>query len=240
MDTFPSPAAPEANYPSPEPIGRDRVLREVVLSIERVRRGKSAKNVMLIGLHEAVNALLLEQMAKEAKTSGVAIIQIDASEEHSLPAMLLPQLRLVLYELSQKENAKSAAIRGLRALAGFIDKMKIIFNDIDVCSDFESEAGLADNGDLEGDFTMLLEESGKAAQADLTAIAIFINGLQNVPDPQIAALLSAIHRCAQRRLPLVVIGAGLPRLRGHLGEIKSYAERLFDFHEIALLNTSDF
>jgi len=36
-------------------------------------------------------------------------------------------------------------------------------------------------------------------------------------------------------LPVVLVGAGLPQLRGHMGEAKSYAERLFDFPEVGAL-----
>src|SRR5690606_8549180 len=45
-----------------------------------------------------------------------------------------------------------------------------------------------------------------------------------------------LHRTAQRRLPVAVIGAGLPQLRGRMGRAKSYAERLFEFPEIGALN----
>ena len=54
-----------------------------------------------------------------------------------------------------------------------------------------------------------------------------------------AALISALHRCAQLQLPIVVVGAGLPHLRGRMGEAKSYAERLFDFPAIGPLDAAD-
>ena len=86
---------------------------------------------------------------------------------------------------------------------------------------------------------MLLEQAGLAAQAADNAVAIFIDELQYVEEPQLAALISALHRVAQKQLPLTVIGAGLPQLRGKMGEAKSYAERLFDFPEIGPLNAED-
>jgi len=52
----------------------------------------------------------------------------------------------------------------------------------------------------------------------------------------LAALISALHSCAQGRLPVTVVGAGLPQLRGMAGEAKSYAERLFDFPMIGALS----
>lgn len=68
---------------------------------------------------------------------------------------------------------------------------------------------------------------------------IFIDELQYVEEQQLAALISALHRCAQQRLPVTVVGAGLPQLPGRLGEAKSYAERLFNFAEIGPLSTDD-
>ena len=41
---------------------------------------------------------------------------------------------------------------------------------------------------------------------------------------------------AQRKLPLVLVGAGLPQLRGQMGRAKSYAERLFEFPEVGPLS----
>lgn len=66
-------------------------------------------------------------------------------------------------------------------------------------------------------------------------MAIFVDELQYVKEEELAALITALHRAAQRRLPVVLVGAGLPQLRGRIGRAKSYAERLFDFPEIGPL-----
>jgi hypothetical protein len=44
-----------------------------------------------------------------------------------------------------------------------------------------------------------------------------------------------MHRVEQQQLPVVLVGAGLPQLRGRMGNAKSYAERLFNFPEIGPL-----
>ncbi len=194
---------------------------------------------MLIGLRGVGKTVLLDQMMKDAEATGVIAVRIEAPEGRSLPAILAPQLRLGLLKLSRVAKAKDIAIRGLQALAGFVGKMKLTFNDIEVGIDYAPEPGLADNGDLEGDLTVLLEQVGAAAKAADTLVAIYIDELQYVPEPQMAALISALHRCAQSKLPLTVVGAGLPQLRGRMGEAKSYAERLFDFSEIGPLEAQD-
>jgi len=48
-----------------------------------------------------------------------------------------------------------------------------------------------------------------------------------------------MHKLQQRRLPLVLFGAGLPILAGLAGESKSYAERLFSFPDVGALSEKD-
>jgi hypothetical protein len=51
--------------------------------------------------------------------------------------------------------------------------LKVKFHDIEIGLDLDPEAGLADNGDLEGDLTALFEATGLAAKAAGTALLIF-------------------------------------------------------------------
>ena len=178
----------------------------------------------MVGLRGVGKTVLLDQMLKNAEEKGFHTVSIEAPENRSLPALLAPQIRLALLRLSNIVAAKDFAVRGLRALAGFASKMKLTFNDIEVGLDFDAEPGLADNGDLEGDLTTLLEQVGLAAQKANTVLVIFIDELQYVKEVQLAALISALHRCSQKQLPVTVVGAGLPQLIGRMGDAKSYLE----------------
>jgi AAA ATPase domain len=239
MDPIRNPFAPGAGSPPPELSGRDSVREKMRQCLGRLRIGRPAKSIMLVGLRGVGKTVLLDQMMKDAEVNGVITIRIEAPEGRSLPAMLAPQLRLALLRLNRIAKATQYAIRGLRALAGFASKLKMTYSDIEVGFDYDPEPGLADNGDLEGDLSMLLEQVGLAAKAADTVVAIFIDELQYVEEAQLAALISALHRCSQKQLPLTVVGAGLPQLRGKMGEAKSYAERLFEFPEIGPLNPED-
>ena len=177
-------------------------------------------------------------MRDDAEAAGIQTVRIEAPESRSLPALLAPQLRQALLRLSRNEQAKKVAKRALRGLAGFARALKVKYHDIEVGIDFEPEPGLADNGDLEHDLQALLEVVGGAAQKAGTALVLFIDELEYVEEEQLAALITALHRTAQRRVPVMLVGAGLPQLRGRMGRAKSYAERLFDFPEIGALSAS--
>ena len=56
--------------------------------------------------------------------------------------------------------------------------------------------------------------------------------MQCVPKAELSALCAALHRAAQRRLPILLAAAGLPQLRAQVAEAKTYAERLFEFREV--------
>lgn len=189
----------------------------------------------MVGLRGVGKTVLLDRMRSDAENRGIETMRIEAPENRSLPALLAPELRLTLLRLSRITSVKDLAQRALKGLAGFAKALKVKFQDIEVGLDFDPEPGLADNGDLEHDLQALLEAAGKAAQKATTAIAMFIDEMQYVPEKELAALITALHRTAQRSLPVVLIGAGLPQLRGRMGEAKSYAERLFDFPEIGQL-----
>lgn len=229
MNPIRDPFSPSAGSPPPELAGREDLRESIHIAMERARIGRPAKSAMLVGLRGVGKTVLLDRLRMDAESSGIHTVRIEAPEGRSLPALLAPQLRQALLRLSQVAAARDYAIRGLRALAGFASRLKVTFGDIEVGMDYEPEPGLADNGDLEHDLQALLEQVGLAAKSAGTALVLFIDELQYVPEAQLAALITAIHRTEQRQLPVVLVGAGLPQLRGQMGNAKSYAERLFDF-----------
>ena len=238
MDPIRNPFAPGAGTPPPELAGRDELREQVRVGTERLRRGLPAKSLLMIGLRGVGKTVLLDRMRDDAEASGLHTLRIEAPEGRSLPALLAPQLRQALLRLSRQQAAKALAQRALRALAGFAKSLKLKYADIEVGLDFDPEAGLADNGDLEHDLQTLLEATGEAAKAAGTALVMFIDELQYVKEDELAALITALHRCGQRRLPVSLVGAGLPQLPGRMGRAKSYAERLFDFPTVGPLNAA--
>jgi hypothetical protein len=238
MNPITNPYNPGAGTPPPELAGRDELREKVRICIERLRIGNSAKSLILVGLHGVGKTVLLDRMRTDAEGTSVQTLRIEAPENKSLPAMLAPELRKALLRMSTIESAKEVAQRALRALAGFAKGLKVKFADIEVGFDFDPEPGLADNGELESDLTALLVQTGEAAKAANTVMVMFIDELQYVKESQFAALISALHRCAHLRLPITLVGAGLPQLLALAGEAKSYSERLFEYPQVDKLDTA--
>jgi AAA ATPase domain len=238
VDPVRNPFAPGAGSPPPALAGRDDLRETARIAIERLRLGRPTKSLLMVGLRGVGKTVLLDSIRTAAEYSGVHTVRIEAPEGRSLPSMLAPELRRAMLRLSVSDQAKDLAQRALRAIAGFA-KLKIKFQDLEVGLDFEPEPGLADNGDLETDLVALLEAVGRAAKAGGTAVVLFVDELQYVEEVELAALITALHRCAQQQLPLGLVGAGLPQLRGKMGNAKSYAERLFDFPLIGPLSDDD-
>lgn len=235
MDPIANPYAPGAGSPPPELAGRDELLEQARIAMERVRAGRPAKSLLMVGLRGVGKTVLLDRIRTQAKSLGLVVMWIEAPENRSLPAILAPQLRQALIQLSRAERTQESARRALRGLAGFVKALKMKYQDIEVGIDFDPEPGLADNGDLELDLQTLLELAGEAAKAAETALVLCVDELQYVKEGEMAALIIALHRAAQRQLPVVMFGAGLPQLRGRMGQAKSYAERLFEFPQIGPL-----
>lgn len=239
MDPIRNPYAPGAGTPPPELAGRHAIRESARIALERTRIGRSTKSYMLVGLRGVGKTVLLNLIREQAEASGIYVLSIEAPESQSLPSILAPRLYTALLKLSRRRAAKELAQRALRGLAGFVKALKVTYRDIEVGLDVSPEPGLADNGNLESVLQELFEAIGAAAQADATCVAFFFDELQYVPEEQLEALIIALHRISQRRLPVTMLGAGLPQVRSRMGKAKSYAERLFEFVEVGALSPED-
>jgi hypothetical protein len=235
MDPILNPFAPGAGTTPPALAGRDELVNKMVVALGRIRLGRPAKSILMVGLRGVGKTVLLGRIAAHARSQGAQVLSIEAPEQRSLPATLAPELRQVLLRLSLGDRSRDLAQRALRGLAGFVKSLQLRYADIELRLDVEPEPGLADSGALEPDLAQLLELVGEAAKAADSSIVLLIDELQYVPEEQLAALITALHRAAQHNLPVVLVGAGLPQLRGRTGRAKSYAERLFDYPTIGAL-----
>jgi hypothetical protein len=208
-------------------------------ALERLRMGKPHRSSILVGLRGVGKTVLLNRIREIAEEKGFRALLIEAHEEKSLPALLIPPLRKILLALDTGKNLNEKAKYGLRVLKSFasVFRAKINWNDqFDLELGIEPEIGTADSGDLEHDFSELLVAVAEAARDRDSAICLLIDEIQYLQEKQLSALIMGLHQVSQRQLPLVMVGAGLPLVLGLAGRSKSYAERLFEFPYVGKLD----
>lgn len=236
MDPRHNPYAPGAGTVPPELAGRDDLIERAAIALDRIRAGRSARSFILHGLRGVGKTVLLNRIRIDAEARGIASVKVEAPEDRSLPALLVPALRGALLRLRRGGALSGSLLKGMRALAGFAGALKVKYQDIELSFDVDPEAGLADSSDLGTDLTDLLVTLGKAAGERDTAIVLFVDELQYVPEEQLAALIAALHSVSQEQLPIAMAAAGLPQLVARTGDAKSYAERLFEFTAVDRLD----
>ena len=236
MDRRTNPYAPGAGTPPPELVGRDALIEDAEIALDRLRNGLAAKGLLMVGLRGVGKTVLLNRMLRDADGRGHESVLIEAPEDRSLPSALAGPLNSALIRMSRGAAATHLAKKARRSLAGFVRAMKVSYEDIHFSLNLDAEEGVADSGDLDTDLASLLRVAGEAARARQTVLVLFIDEMQYVEERQLGALIAALHRMAQLSLPVALIGSGLPQLVGHIGSAKSYAERMFSFPEIGPLS----
>lgn len=231
-----NPYAPGAGTIPPQLAGRDDVINKADIALERCRNGLSFRGLLLVGLRGVGKTVLLTKIAQEAESKDFTVVSLETPEGRSLPALLIPALRSALLRLDRMKAGGELAKKALRTLGGFLGAMKVKYEDVEFSFDLGDEIGTADSGDLEQDLSDLMLAIGAAAKEKKTALFLAIDEIQYLPEEQFAALIMALHKCTQRQMPVILIGAGLPQLVAQAGEAKSYAERLFEYPEIGPLD----
>jgi len=239
LDPRTNPYAPGAGSPPPELAGRDDTIERAAIALDRIRMGRPARSLILVGLRGVGKTVLLNHIRRDAEARGIIGVSIETPEDRSLPSLLVPALRIGLLQLSRIEALRARLDFAGRVLASAAKAFKIKFQDVEFNFDAISEMGIADSGDFERDLSDLFVAVGSAARERQTALVLAIDELQYVPETQLSALIAALHRASQEQLPVTMIAAGLPQLMGLAGRAKSYAERLFEFAQIGALGQDD-
>lgn len=237
MDPHRNPFSPGAGSPPPELAGRNELLAQADLCLARTRAGRFEQSMLLVGLRGVGKTVLLNRIQDMATAAGYGVAMIEATESRPLPELLVPAVRQILFRLDAGAAVSDKVKRGLRVLRSFVGSVHLTYGEFGVS--VEPETGTADSGQLEADLAELFDAVGDAARDRGSAVAVIVDEMQYLDEEEMSALIMAIHRCAQRQHPLVLVGAGLPQLVGLAGRSKSYAERLFRYPTVGALSTSD-
>lgn len=235
MDAVRNPFAPGAGTPPPELAGRAGILDDARIALQRIAVNKPTQSQILVGLRGVGKTVLLNRIKELSEQLHFKTHLVEAHEAKSLPELIVPGLRTLLFSISAIDSAKENARRALRVLKGFVGALRISINELEFGLGIDSEVGAADSGDLEADLPNLFHAIGLAASSANKPIALLIDELQYISEKEMSALIMSIHKINQENLPVVLFGAGLPQILALAGNSKSYSERLFKYPKIGAL-----
>ncbi|MCE3555198.1 ATP-binding protein [Pseudonocardia sp. RS11V-5] len=243
MDPVRNPFAPGAGQRPPELAGRDREVDAFEIVLERVSRGRPERSLVLTGLRGVGKTVLLGELRSMAVRAGWGSGKIEARPDADLRRPLSAALHRAIRDLAVQHPRQERVDEVLGVLKAFAlraspdgARMRERWQPgIDV----PVRNGRADSGDIEIDLVELFTEVAELASEVATGIAILIDEMQDLRPDDVSALCAACHELSQSRMPLVVVGAGLPHLPAVLSASKSYSERLFKYARIDKLDRKD-
>ncbi len=224
MDPILNPFTPGAGVPPHVWVDRDRELEQAAVLFGRLRVGNPERSIVLTGLRGVGKTVLLGRMRRLATSQG----WLTASFEARRDIDLRDELHAVGRHFLETVDPAARMASHLDVLRRWLPRLSVAGVEIDASR--PSEAA------LEHDVVGLFERLGAAARAADVGVALFVDELQDAPQPALAALCAAMHRAAQDTTPVALVGAGLPTLPGVLAGAKSYAERLFTYPSVGRLD----
>jgi hypothetical protein len=228
VDPRQDPYTPGAGARPPELAGRDSELDAFEVLLDRLEQGQTGQSLMLTGWRGMGKTVLLERLEWQAQQRGWATVDAEIADGAPFPPKMAQLARRALVSIAPESRWKEAGRRAAAVVQSF--RLSVSPDgSVTAGLDVDAARGLADSGVLEDDLTEVLVGLGQAAAEQGTGVVVLLDELQNLPQEELSALLTALHKTVQRQLPLALVAAGLPRLRKQAGDAQSYAERMFRF-----------
>ncbi len=240
MHALTNPYTPNAGAEPQAVVGRDDQLGSFDLLLARIERGRTEQSMIITGLRGVGKTVLLGQFRSKALARDWVVVELEVSknDEGHFRRTLATKLRTALFELSPKarwtERFQHAAAV-LRSFTVSVDLAGSLTAGLDV----DAAHGFGDHGDLALDVTDVFVALGEAARERDRGVVLLLDEVQFLSKQQLEAVIEALHKMVQRKLPVTLVGAGLPQIAELAGDAKSYAERLFKFPSIGNLGDED-
>jgi Cdc6-like AAA superfamily ATPase len=74
MDPRLNPYAPGAGAPPPELAGRDSLIEQAAIALDRIRAGRYSKSLILVGLRGVGKTVLLNRIQLDSEATGILAV----------------------------------------------------------------------------------------------------------------------------------------------------------------------
>jgi hypothetical protein len=206
MDPRLSPYSPGAGTRPVAFRGREDIVEEFEIILDRLEAGRAAAAPLITGPRGSGKTVLFNALVDLARARGWAVGAEEAVPGAPLPTLVALLAREALLSMSTRHRLTDRIRRALGVLKAFASVSVVgIRLDIDV----DAVTGTADTGILELDLRRLLVELGEIAAAQGTGVLFALDEVHTLGQEDLRHLDSALHATAQRGLPVAFLGSGL-------------------------------
>ncbi|MDO5408443.1 MAG: ATP-binding protein [Eubacteriales bacterium] len=212
--------------------GRDEDIANVGQMFDALTMNIPTQSVIFSGLRGVGKTVLINRLQKMAEDKDIFCKHIEVEERNDFIAQIASCSQSFLRKVSTKEKFRHLIQKPLDAIKALV----ISFDPNDNTFSLSlQEKELYQSINLTQSLTEVFTTIGETAYKSETPVCFFIDEIQYMKPRELGALIAALHRTNQLGYPVMMIGAGLPKIYKMLSEEKSYSERLFLYKEIGSL-----
>ena len=209
--------------------GRDEDIQNVDQMFEALTLNIPTQSIIFSGLRGVGKTVLINKLQSIAEDRGIFCKHIEIEERNDFISQIAECSQSFLRKVSTKEKFRHLVQKPLEAIKSLV----VSFNpgeNIFSLSMQDRDLYLSNN--LTHSLTDVFTTIGETAQKTETPICFFIDEIQYMKQNQLGSLIAALHRTNQLGYPVMIVGAGLPKIYKMLSDEKSYSERLFVYKQV--------
>ncbi|HEY8626133.1 MAG TPA: ATP-binding protein [Solirubrobacteraceae bacterium] len=210
--------------------GREPELDSFRVLLRRMKKGHTDQSMVVVGLRGVGKTVLLSAFRNITEEEGdLVAIEAEITKHEDFGPRMGALVRRALFSVAPSAKWKERGRRAASVLRSFQITVTPEGEVSASLSGVDPLEGVADSGNLSDDLTDVFVALGQAAEEHGKGVVFILDEVQFLNLREFEALIAALHKTVQRRLPITLVAAGLPQLPELAGEAKSYAERLFRF-----------
>lgn len=212
--------------------GRDEDIQNVEEMFNALTMNIPTPSVVFSGLRGVGKTVLINKLQNIAEEKEIFCKHIEVEERNDFIPQIASCAQAFLRKTSTKEKFKHLIQKPLDAIKSLIVSFDPNDNSFSLSL---QERELYKSNSLTQSLTEVFVTIGETAYKTETPICFFIDEIQYMKQNELGSLIAALHRTNQLGYPVMVVGAGLPKIYKMLSEEKSYSERLFMYKVIGSL-----
>lgn len=213
--------------------GRDEEIENVSQMFDALTMNIPIQSVIFSGLRGVGKTVLINRLQTIAEEKEIFCKHIEVEEKNDFISQIAECSQAFLRKVSKKEKFKHLIQKPLEAIKSLMISFDPEENTFSLSMQ-DRELYLSNN--LTQSLTEVFTTIGETAYKTQIPVCFFIDEIQYMRQKELGSLIAALHRANQLGYPVMIIGAGLPKIYKMLSDEKSYSERLFLYTEIDSLN----